>query len=69
MKVMRFIYELAHKSLLEMILGLFVHQSLDSMVAKIFSAVGIDGKTNHSLRVTGTMRLFTSNVPEKIVQE
>ena len=43
--------------------------TLDGMVAKMFSAVGISGKTNHSLRVTGTTRLFTSQVPEKIVQQ
>ena len=35
----------------------------------MFSAVGICGKTNHSLRVAGTTRLFLSQVPEKIVQQ
>ena len=27
------------------------------------------GKTNHSLRATGAMRLFEANVPEKLIQE
>ena len=43
--------------------------TLNNMVSKMFSSVGILGKTNHSLRVTGATRLFTSQVPEKIVQQ
>ena len=43
--------------------------TLDTLVAKMFATVGIEGKTNHSLRVTGASRLFTSKVPEKIVQQ
>ena len=43
--------------------------TLDNMVARMFEAVGMKGKTNHSLRVTGTTRLFNAQVPEKIVQE
>ena len=43
--------------------------ALDSMVARMFEAVGVRGNTNHSLRVTGTTRLFNAQVPEKIVQE
>ena len=35
------------------------------MVARMFEAVGVKGKTNHSLCVTGTTRLFNT----KIVQE
>ena len=43
--------------------------ALNSMVARMFEVVGVRGKTNHSLRVTGTTRLFNAQVPEKIVQE
>ena len=39
------------------------------MVKEMFSAVGIDGKTNHSLRATGASTLFEANVPEKVIQE
>ena len=42
---------------------------LDGMVARMFEAVGVKGKMNHSLRVTGTTRLFNAQVSEKIVQE
>jgi hypothetical protein len=43
--------------------------TLQSMVKKICEEVGVQGKTNHSLRATGAARLFESNVPEKLVQE
>ena len=35
---------------------------LASMVKRMFQEVGIDGKTNHSLRATGATRLFEANV-------
>ena len=35
----------------------------------MFSAVGIDGKTNHSLQATGASTLFEVNVSEKVIQE
>ena len=31
--------------------------------------IGVEGKTNHSLRATGATRLFEANVPEKLIQE
>ena len=31
--------------------------------------VGIKGKTNYSLSVTGAAKMFEHNVPEKITQE
>ena len=40
--------------------------TLDGMVSKMGKTVGM---TNHSLRITGTTRLFNAHVPEKIVQE
>ena len=43
--------------------------TLDSMVARMFEAIGVKGKTNHSLGVTGTTRLFNAQVPKQIVQE
>uniref|UniRef100_A0A1X7UMI5 ZMYM2-like/QRICH1 C-terminal domain-containing protein n=1 Tax=Amphimedon queenslandica TaxID=400682 RepID=A0A1X7UMI5_AMPQE len=43
--------------------------TLDGMVSKMCNTVGIKGKTNHSLRVTETTRLFNAHVLEKIVQE
>ena len=34
------------------------------------SQVGISGhKTNHSLRATGTTRMFEAGVPDKIIQQ
>ena len=42
---------------------------LGGMVKKMFAQVGIEGKTNHSLRATGATRLFESNVPEKLIQD
>ena len=44
-------------------------RKLNSMVKEMFAAVGITGKTNHSLRATGASALFQANVPEKIIQE
>ena len=41
---------------------------LASMVKTMCIQIGIMGKTNHSLRVTGAMRLFEANVPEKLIQ-
>ena len=35
---------------------------------RMFQEVGIDGKTNHSLRATGATRLFEANVPRKTSQ-
>ena len=35
---------------------------------RMFQEVGIDGKTNHSLRATGVTRLFEANVPRKTSQ-
>lgn len=32
------------------------------------SEAGIDGKTNHSLRVTGATSLFQNSVPEKVIE-
>ena len=43
--------------------------NLASMVKKMFQEVGIEGKTNHSLRATGATRLFEANVPEKLIKE
>ena len=42
---------------------------LASIVKQMFQQVGIDGKTNHSLRATGATRLFEANVPEKPIKE
>ena len=35
----------------------------------MFKQVGIDDKTNHSLRATGATCLYSANVPEKIIQQ
>ena len=51
---------------LRMLVG---RKTLNAMVSKIFDSVGIFGKTNHSLCVTGASRLFTAQVPEKIIQQ
>ena len=45
-----------------------VHK-LSKMVEEMLSAVGLDGKTNHSLPATGVSTLFEANVPEKVIQE
>ena len=42
--------------------------NLGTMVSKMCQKAGISGKTNHSLRVTGTSVLFDAGVPEKIIQ-
>ena len=42
---------------------------LSSMVKNMFEMVGIEGKTNHSLRATGATEMFRAGVPEKIIQE
>ena len=42
---------------------------LGGMVKDMFTEIGISGKSNHSLRVTGASVLFQANVPEKIIQE
>ena len=42
---------------------------LATVVKTICEKAGIQGKTNHSLRATGATRLFTANVPEKLIQE
>ena len=42
---------------------------LASMVKRMFQEVGIDGKTNHSLRATGATRLFEANVLVKLIKE
>ena len=41
---------------------------LNGMVNAIFSEVGITGKTNHSLRVTGATRMYNGGVGEKTIQ-
>ena len=38
---------------------------LSSMVKNMFEMVGIEGKTNHSLRATGATEMFRAGVPEK----
>ena len=42
---------------------------LSSMVKNMFKMVGIDGKTNHSLRASGATEMFRAGVPKKIIQE
>ena len=42
---------------------------LSKMVKEMFKQVGIDDKTNHSLRATGATCLYSANVPEKIIQQ
>jgi len=42
---------------------------LSSMVKDMCAAAQITGKTNHSLRATGTTALFSGNCPEKVIQE
>ena len=39
------------------------------MVKTMFEKVGIYGKCNHSLRATGISRMYSKEVPEKIIQE
>ena len=42
---------------------------LQTMVKTMCKEVGVIGKSNHSLRATGTARLYAANVPEKIIQQ
>ena len=42
---------------------------LGGVVKSVCEEVGVYGKTNHSLRATGTTRLFAANVPEKLIAE
>ena len=39
---------------------------LASMVKNMCQAIGVTGKTNHSLRATGVSRMFAANVPHKL---
>lgn len=43
--------------------------SLTSMLKWICQEAGIEEKTNHSLRATGTMSVFQANVSEQVVQK
>ena len=36
------------------------------MVKYLFAAIGVSGKTNHSLCATGASELYRSNVSEKL---
>ena len=38
---------------------------LIGMVKSMFSSFGISGKSNHSLRASGTTEMFRAGVPEK----
>ena len=49
-------------------LGRLARNMLGSMVSKMCKMAGISGRTNHSLRVTGTSALYDASVPEKIIQ-
>ena len=40
-----------------------------TILLQLVSTIGIEGKTNHSLRATEATVLFQANVPEKIIQE
>jgi len=43
---------------------------LASLVKDVCKEAGIEGdKTNHSLRATGTTRMWEGNVPEKLIQQ
>ena len=39
------------------------------MVKNMCQAIGVTGKTNHSLRATGVSRMFATNVSHKLIQE
>jgi len=43
--------------------------SLSAMMKEMCKEAGLDKKTNHSLRATGTSAMFRANVPEKIIQK
>ena len=42
---------------------------LQTMMKQICDKVGIQGKMNHSLRVTGASRMYECNVAEKLIKE
>ena len=42
---------------------------LANVVKDMFAEVGVEGKTNHSLRATWATTLFHAGVPEKIIQK
>ena len=43
-------------------------ETLRTMLAKMCERAGVERKSNHSLRATGAMEMFTANVPEKLIQ-
>ena len=47
------------------------HSILQSKLRALLSSPGLDpaGKSNHSLRATGTSRMYNSGVPEKLIME
>ena len=47
------------------------HSILQSKLRALLSSAGLDpaGKSNHSLRATGTSRMYNSGVPEKLIME
>ena len=47
------------------------HSILRSKLRALLSSAGLDlaGKSNHSLRATGTSRMYNSGVPEKLIME
>ena len=47
------------------------HSILQSKLKALLSSAGLDpaGKSNHSLRATGTSRMYNSGVPEKLIME
>ena len=57
----------------QQLLGLYslrlVETLCKTMVKTMFEKVGIYGKCNHSLRATGISRMYSKEVPEKIIQE
>ena len=42
--------------------------TLDRFVKDFSTEAGIEGKTNHSLRATGTTRMYRKGIPEKAIQ-
>ena len=43
--------------------------AFSTMVKAMCAESGIEGKSNHSLRVAGATRMFTAGIPEKIIQQ
>ena len=43
--------------------------TLAAVVKKMCKEVGIEGKTNHSLRATGATELFQAEVPGRLIQQ